>query len=70
MKVKIALSVGLDGDWVASGWHDDLERHGPELWNEFMDAHEVHQEQRFWVEIELPDYIATTLSGEVSFADE
>ena len=61
-KVKIALSINSDGEWVAYGFK------GCEDWAEAMEAFDpIDNEQRRWVvvDVALPDTEPEAVSGAV-----
>lgn len=64
VKVRIAVAVGSDGDWIASGWKDarDSLVMGAVIGDVGEDA------SRYWITAELPIPEVPTIAGSVEVA--
>ena len=65
-KVKIALEINSDGDWIAYGYSSQ----GDDDWASVMDAFDAlegHHVRRHWIEaeVQVPEDAPATAKGEV-----
>lgn len=69
IKIRIALVVGSDGNWQASGYRH-FEGDNNMKWDEAMETYGLFpDERRFWIEATVPAGGIPVVSGEVKEDD-